>query len=75
MCLFQYSNIKMDKNSDIETPELKRQSAITIFNTPDFEDVFETEVEKEVYALIDRLIEEQEKKDLQRATTPKNNKK
>ena len=71
MYLFQYITLKMNSNDNNELPELKRHNAITIVNTPDFEDVFETEIEKEVYALIDRLIEEQEKKDSQPSKTNK----
>ena len=71
MALFQYITITMNSNDNSEIPELKRQNAIAILNAPDFEDVLETEIEKEIYALIDRLIEEQEKKDSQRAQTNK----
>ena len=55
-------------NVNSVTPELKRQNAMTIINAPDFETVLDTELEKEIYALIERFLEAEARKDINRDT-------
>ena len=53
-----------DNNDNSDIPKLKRQNAMTVISIPDLEAVMETELEKEIYTLIEGLLRAEQKKKL-----------
>ena len=57
-----------DNNDNSDIPKLKRQDAMTVISIPDLEAVMETELEKEIYTLIEGLLRAEQKKKLETGT-------
>ena len=55
-------------NGDNDVPKLKRQNAMKVMFVPDLTPVKETELAKEIYDLIERLVLEEHQINLEKGT-------
>ena len=55
-------------NGDNDVPKLKRQNAMRVMFVPDLKPVMETELEKEIYDLVERLVLAEQKINLENGT-------
>ena len=50
----------MDIDYNNEIPELKRQNAVTIAIVHSFQDLLETDYDKEIWAKLEKIVQQQE---------------
>ena len=60
-------------NGDNDVPKLKRQNAMTVMFVPDLRPVMQTELEKEIHDVVERLLVAEEKINFERGTKGKVN--